>query len=134
MFHAYIFFQEPAAPSTANQSPSILKKRKRTSINDLNESKKQRRVSFSDQFFEPANSRSSRLSTSRNVGTIKSGLSPQQRRMSRSGRMLQMANEGSVQMLDDQTSDDKPKQIIRLLSEMNDANLCLSDKEVSLQL
>ena len=48
--------------------------------------------------------------------------------------MLQMANEGSVQMLDDQTSDDKPKQIIRLLSEMNDANLCLSDKEVSLQL
>ena len=40
----------------------------------------------------------SRLTSSRNVATIKSGLSPQQRRMSRSGRMLQMANEGSVQV------------------------------------
>ena len=54
-----VFLKGQTAPqsSTTVQSPSILKKRKRSNGMDLNESKKQRRVSFSDQFFEPANTR-----------------------------------------------------------------------------
>jgi hypothetical protein len=82
--------------STAvRKSPSILK-RKRSSI-DPNEAKKRKgerkSVSFSDPFQE--NTRN-RLSTRGNIG----GLSPSARRLSRSGRMLQMANKGeTVKML-----------------------------------
>jgi len=114
--------------SEKSQSPSILKKRKRSAGAELNDSKKQRRVSFSDQFFEPA--KSSRLSSSRNVATIKS-MSPQQRRMSRSGRMLQMANEGAVQILEqDKSSDDMVKSLFKLIGDMDEKNVQLTDRQL----
>ena len=78
------------------QSPSILKRRR--SSTDPNDSKRPRRsVSFCDQFKD---SSSKRLPAR---GNITGGLSPSARRLSRSGRMLQMANKGeNVSLLNTQ--------------------------------